>query len=170
MNIFLGWGHSAEQKIPGVGRYSWCRRAISMLIGNCFWKTIKEYPDFDFKPLKIKNCWYNTIKIPSFPSFCKKTCSIKKQVKKSFSWTTWSQFDEQFFPVYWKLFRNCSFLLDMKNEESLKNTRIFSSQNFPEDPKKYQNQNCMLWKIQQAYLSLYYLIEVPPPRQKIGVQ
>ena len=67
---------------------------------------------------------------------------MKNYWVKSFSWTTWSQFDEQFFPVYWKLFENVSFLLDMENEQTLKIYQNFiSAQNFPEDPKKYQNQN-----------------------------
>ena len=42
------------------------------------------------------------------------------------------------YKFYWKLF---SFLLDMENEQTPKYQNFISAQNFPEDPKKYQNQN-----------------------------
>ena len=45
------------------------------------------------------------------------------------------------YKFYWKLFGNFSFLLDMENEQTQKYQNFISTQNFPEYPKKYQNQN-----------------------------
>ena len=48
------------------------------------------------------------------------------------------------YKFYWKLFGNVSFLLDMENEQTQKYQNFISAQSFPEDPKKYQNQNFIL--------------------------
>ena len=44
--------------------------------------------------------------------------------KNQLTWKTWPQFDKQFYPVRWKCFGDFSFLLDIENEHTLKNTRI----------------------------------------------
>ena len=45
------------------------------------------------------------------------------------------------YKFYSKRFGNFSFLLDMENEQTQKYQNFISAQNFPEDPKKHQNQN-----------------------------
>ena len=68
------------------------------------------------------------------------------------------------YKFYWKLFGNLSFLLDMENEQTQKHQNFISAQNFPEDPKKYQNQNFMPSKYDEHIY--HFAMEIhPPPRR-----
>ena len=89
MNIFLGGGHSTEQKIPeggggGSGEETPNVEVIGMLIGIFFWENHKKYPNFDFKLLKYPDYWRNTINTV-FPIRLQKDMLNKKPGKKSFS-------------------------------------------------------------------------------------
>ena len=78
------------------------------------------------------NCWRNTLIISSFPSnltgpYSCTTCVLALWVKP--------QFDEQFYPVYWKLFGNFIFTRYWKWADPKKYQNFISARNYREDPK-----------------------------------
>ena len=83
MNIFLGWGHSTEQKTQGgAGEETPNVEVIGMLIRIFFLENHKKYPNFDFKPLKILRLLAQHNKNTVFPICLQKDMLNKNPGKK----------------------------------------------------------------------------------------
>ena len=158
------WGvkawHAAQRNISTLPELSECATCSSEI----FWKTLKNTQIADAIPPK------NT----EFPIRLQKDILYKKQGKNQLSWTIWSEFEEQFFPVSWKLFWKLfvfTWYGKWANPKKYKN--FISAQNFPEDPNKNTKIRlsslrillCAFYtlKIRWAYLSLYYGSAPLPP-------